>query len=92
MSILKTLSLNVRGMNNKIKRQMYYKSFLNYSICSLQETYINDKNAQLWKQEWSGDFIHINGTSNSNGLIILINKNFPYANLKEIKINKIVHF
>ena len=87
MSILKTLSLNVRGMNNQIKRHMYYKSFLNYSICSLQEAYITEKNQQLWKQEWSGDFIHTNGTSNSNGLIILINKNLPYDNLKEIKIN-----
>ena len=46
-----------------------------------------EKNCQQWKQEWHGDFYHINGTTNSNGLIILINKNFPHDNLKEIKIN-----
>ena len=53
----------------------------------MQETYVTEKNLQLWKNEWSGEFIHHNGTSNSNGLIILINKNFPHSNLKEIKVN-----
>lgn len=87
MSILKVLSLNVRGLNNKIKRRMLFKTFQDYDIVSLQETYVNDKNLLHWKQDWPGDFCHINGTTNSLGLITLINKQFQYDNLEEIKIN-----
>ena len=87
MSTIKVLSLNCRGLNNSLKRRMFFKQFLEFNICSLQETYVTAKNVQLWKNEWRGEFIHSNGTSNSNGLIILVNKNFSYSNLKEIKIN-----
>ena len=87
MSTLKLLTLNCRGLNNSLKRRMFFKTFLDYNICSLQETFITDKHVQLWKSEWSGDFFHINGTTNSNGLIILINKNFPHSDMKEIKVN-----
>ena len=81
MSILKVLSLNVRGLNNLIKRKMLFKTFQNYDVCSLQETYVNENNLMQWKQDWDGDLLHINGTTNSNGLITLINKNLPYDNL-----------
>ena len=87
MSTLKLLTLNCRGLNNTLKRRMFFKAFLDYNICSLQETYITEQNNQLWKSDWSGDFFHINGTTNSNGLIILINKNFPHSDMKEIKVN-----
>ena len=87
MSTLKILSLNCRGLNNSLKRRMFFKNFLEFNICSLQETYITNRTAQTWKNEWKGDFIHCNGTSNSNGLIILINTNFSYTNLKEITVN-----
>ena len=88
MSTLKILTLNCRGLNNSLKRRMFFKQFLEFNICSLQETFVTEKNLQLWKNEWSGDFIHSNGTSHSNGLIILINKNFPHSNLKEFKVNE----
>ena len=87
MSTLKILSLNCRGLNNTLKRRMLFKQFLEYNICSLQETYVNQKNVSLWKQDWRGEFVYVDGTSNSNGLIILINKNFSYNNLKELKVN-----
>ena len=87
MSTLKVLTLNCRGLNNSLKRRMFFKQFLEFNICSLQETYCTQNNIQLWKNEWKGEFFHSNGTSNSNGLIILVNKNFTFSNLKEIKVN-----
>ena len=74
-------------MNNQIKRKMYYKEFLNYSICCLQETYITDRCANKWQSEWKGSFIHISGTSNSKGLIILINKTFSCEEVHTFKVN-----
>ena len=88
MSTLKILSLNCRGLNNTLKRRMLFKQFLDFNICSLQETYVTQNNVSVWKQDWSGELLYINGTSNSNGLIILVNKNFSYSNLKEIEINE----
>ena len=87
MSNLKIISLNCRGLNNSLKRRMLFKQFLDFHICSLQETYITEKQASSWKHDWRGEFIYCNGTSNSNGLIILVNKNFSYSNLTEIKVN-----
>lgn len=88
MNTIKFLTLNVRGLGNSLKRKMLFKQFLEYNICSLQESYVTDKNVNLWKHDWSGEFIHINGKSNSNGLIILINKQFSHSNLKEIYVNE----
>ena len=84
---MKILSLNARGMHNKIKRKLYFKEFLKYHICCLQETYVTEKTAKRWQVEWRGAFIYVPGTSNSKGLIILINKTFCFEELHEYKIN-----
>ena len=41
----------------------------------MQETYITDELYEQWKKEWYGSFFYVKGTSNSNGLITLINPN-----------------
>ena len=84
---MKLLSLNVRGLNNKIKRKLCFNEFLKYHICCLQETYVTQKSAKRWQSEWKGLFIYVPGTSNSKGLIILINKTFCFEQLQEFKIN-----
>ena len=44
-----------------------------HNISCLQETYITDNTFKQWSNEWNGALHYFKGTSNSNGLIILIN-------------------
>ena len=44
-----------------------------HNISCLQETYITDNTYKQWSNEWNGALHYFKGTSNSNGLIILIN-------------------
>ena len=89
---MKVLTLNCRGLNQNIKRHLYFKQFLSHSVCCLQETFITEKTVNLWRNEWAGsNFFFQPGTSNSKGLIILINKSFVCDELKEIKINDRCH-
>ena len=86
---MKVLTLNCRGLNNSLKRHLFYKHFLKYNICCLQESYITNKTATLWGNEWAGShFFFQPGTNHSKGLIILINKSFVCNEVKEIKINE----
>ena len=84
---MKILTLNCRGLNNKIKRKMYFKEFMKYSICCLQETYVTQLNAKLWQSEWSGSFFFSPGTANSKGMVILLNRNLNHEEIVEVKIN-----
>ena len=84
---MKLLTLNARGLNNKIKRKLYFDEFKKYHICCLQETYITERTAKKWRSEWKGMFFYVPGSSNSKGLIILINKTFCLEQLQEYSIN-----
>ena len=75
------------ALTKKIKRKLFFNEFSKYSISCLQECYVTEKNANLWRSEWSGQFIYTPGTSNSQGLIILINRSFCCHDLTIIKIN-----
>ena len=84
------VTLNVRGLSKIIKRRHFFESLTKYSISCLQECYITPENSDTWAREWSGEFIYQCGSSNPNhskGLVILINKNFHFSELQEIKIN-----
>ena len=49
----------------------------NYNISVLQETYITNDISYTWKKQWQGSFFHHEGTTNSQGLVTLINKKVP---------------
>ena len=70
---LKIISLNCRGLHKTLKRKLIFSTCRKYDISCLQETYITDKDYVQWSKEWNGSLHYIKGTSNSNGLIILIN-------------------
>ena len=84
---MKILSLNVRGLHYQVKRQLFFKKFEKYDICCIQEAYIVPDLAEVWMSEWPGQFFYYPGTSNSGGLIILINKHFHCAKIQTIEIN-----
>ena len=70
---LTIFSLNCRGLNKTLKRKQIFSTCRRYDICCLQETYITENNYNQWSAEWKGSLFYFKGTSNSNGLIILIN-------------------
>ena len=86
--MIKIISLNCRGLNNVLKRRLYFKLFNSYDIICLQETYITKDTINLWKKEWTGYFLAEAGTKNSQGLIILCRKSFNFQLINEIRIDK----
>ena len=73
--------LNVRGLNNKLKRStIYRKAHLNrYGVFLLQETYCKKEDEDIWSAEWGGKCSFNNGAHNSRGVAILFS---PKLNVK----------
>ena len=67
-------SLNCRGLRNNLKRKYIFNLCKNYHIAFLQETFITDDISYAWKKQWQGNFFHHKGSTNSQGLITLLNK------------------
>ena len=68
-------TLNVKGLNNKIKREKVftYLEQENFSVCLLQETHLPLKNKNAYENEWGGKCFFSGTSSNSAGVCILIN-------------------
>ena len=75
MSTLKIGSLNVRGLQNHIKRKrLFHKIRLNkYGVFFLQETHSTQSNEQLWIAEWGGKGVLHSYGSSARGTGILFN-------------------
>ena len=72
------MSLNVRGLRNRVKRSSIF-SFLRDQNCQfyfLQEIYSEQKDENLWRNEWGGDIFFSRGSTHSRGVCILINPSF----------------
>ena len=76
--VLNIISLNVRGLGNKLKRKSVFEFYRNkcHVLC-LQETHATDENLTIWKNEWGGQVIASNGTSSARGVMMLFKHNFP---------------
>ena len=71
-------TLNVRGLNNKNKRNVIYSWLKNksYDICFLQETFCTLRNSDNFSTGWRGKIFHsCTDSAHSRGVAILINKN-----------------
>ena len=79
MSILKFLSLNVRGLRNREKRRSIFSYLKDQkaNVYLLQETFSNPKDEKIWSAEWGGQIIYSRGSDHSKGVCILIKPNFP---------------
>ena len=66
-------SLNVRGLNNIIKRQAIFKWIKNKNldIFMLQECYSGEEDCSLWEDEWGGRCLFSHGSKHSRGTMIL---------------------
>ena len=68
-------SLNCRGLRKALKRNYIFNICKKHSICLLQETFITKDLAAAWKKQWQGNFYFHAGSSHSQGLVTLVNKN-----------------
>jgi len=72
---IKCLSINIRGLNKSIKRRSVFRWIHNQKaqFIFLQETHSTQINTDFWTAEWGGKIFFSHGTSNSKGVMILIN-------------------
>lgn len=66
-------SLNIRGMNEKLKRLAIFNWIKNkkMDIFMLQECYCMEETRSKWEQEWGGKCLFSHGSKHSKGTIIL---------------------
>ena len=67
---IKVSSLNVRGINNCIKRKKIFRDILikKFYFFLIQEVYSMAKVESLWKSEWGGEIIFSHRDSNAREL------------------------
>ena len=72
------LSLNVRGLNNKVKRKYLFNWLKkqNADVIFLQEVHCTLKTDKEWNEEWGSEIVFSHGTSNARGTAILFKKDF----------------
>ena len=73
---LKIVSLNVRGLNNGMKRRKIFRYLKRQEadICLIQETFCTKRNEYMWSSEWGSKCLFSNGQSNSCGVAVLFNR------------------
>ena len=81
MSGFRVASLNTRGLNNKLKRKIIFNICKKYDVICLQETYVTDEKAKIWKQDWPGELFYVSGTNHSKGQIILVSDKVKFDNI-----------
>lgn len=85
MSGLKVASINVRGLNRKLKRKSIFNKCKQYDVICLQETYITKERFEEWKKDWPGSMVYTSsGSVHSRGQIILLNKSFQESDFETI--------
>ena len=78
MDKLLIVSLNARGLKNKIKRSVLFSYFKQnrFDIVCLQETHITARDVIVWEKQWGGRIFFNEGTNRSKGEVILVSKQF----------------
>ena len=77
---IKLQSLNVKGLNKSIKRRSIFRWLHNqkHHFVFLQETHCTKECAQLWEAEWGGKVFFSHGTSQSKGVMTLVNPKLDF--------------
>ena len=88
------LTLNVRGLRNRVKRRSIF-CFLKDQNCDvyfLQETYSEQKDEIIWRGEWGGDIFFSHGSLHSRGVCILMNPalNYTFENIHKDQTGRII--
>ena len=69
--------VNARGLKQNMKclAMFHYFKQQHYVIICLQETHLIKQDIPIWKNQWGGKIIYVEGTAHSQGEMILISKN-----------------
>jgi exonuclease III len=80
MNCVSVCTINVNGIRNKFRRKSLFKILKQkkYDIICLQETFILDKDKDLWEKEWGGQLYCSSVSSHSKGQVTLISKHFSH--------------
>ena len=83
----KIVSLNVRGLNNSIKRRKVFKWLHRQTAhCYfLQETFSTEQSINIWRSEWGGNIFYSHGSNHSKGVMILVNPRYQLEVIRSIK-------
>ena len=83
----KIVSLNVRGLNNSIKRRKIFKWLhrQNAHCCFLQETFSTEQSINVWRSEWGGNIFYSHGSNHSKGVMILVNPRYQLEVIRSTK-------
>ena len=67
------MSLNVRGINDKVKRMKIFRWLRNkkIDIAFLQETFSTKESEKQWTSDWDGEILFSHGTAHGKGVMIL---------------------
>ena len=76
----------MKGLGKSIKRRSIFRWLHNqkHQFAFLQETHSTKECAQFWEAEWGGKVFFSHGSSNSKGVMILVNPNL------ELKVEKCI--
>lgn len=86
MSDIKIITLNVKGINNVVKRQKLL-SFFKKEKCQLafiQETHLSDLEHVKLRRSWVGQVFYSSYNSKSRGVAVLIHRSLPFTLDKSI--------
>ena len=78
MDKVRIMSLNARGLKNKLKRRAIFNLIKNKKndIACIQESHITKTDHVIWEKQWGGTILYSEGTGHSKGELILISKSF----------------
>lgn len=76
---LQLLSLNVNGLRDVDKRRKIFAYLRDFKgdLIFLQETHASQDIQQIWQNEWGGQIIFSNGSTNSRGVMTLVKRSSP---------------
>ena len=78
MDQIKVISLNARGLRNKLKRASIFRYLKHnkYDIVCIQEAHLTKNDVPVWEKQWGGKLFFNEGTNRSKGEVILVSKQF----------------
>ena len=76
MDNLKIATLNVRGLNDNLKRRRVfrYMKLHKVDVCMLQETHCTNKSETIFSNMWGNKCVFAHGASNCRGVALLFSK------------------
>ena len=77
---LKIISFNAQGLKsaNKRGKMLNWANRKKFDIMNIQESHMEDKDINSWKEQWKGGIHHSSGSNNSRGVTTLIRKDLDH--------------